>query len=134
MKLYLIEGKIYAVIGEEIYEQLPQLGDSGEPTTTLATHEPHAKRKYSKAAKGKKATKGSSRIAHCKNCDGYGHFAKTCPDKKPEAERTKAGEEEGLIETADVRTQVQELKAEGKTSIAIASKLGITLAEVNKHW
>lgn len=70
----------------------------------------------------------------CKLCEGYGHLAKTCPEKKPEAEKVKAGAEEGLVETADIRTQVQELKATGKTSVEIAAKLGISLKEVNKHW
>ena len=73
-------------------------------------------------------------MMHCKVCDGYGHMAKTCPERKSEAEKTKAGKEEGLIETADPRSQVQEMKAQGKTSVDIARALGMSLAQVNKYW
>ena len=61
-------------------------------------------------------------------------MAKTCPERKPEEEKIKVGKHEGLIETADPRTQVQEKKAEGKTSVDIAKALGMGLAEVNKYW
>jgi hypothetical protein len=141
MKIYSIAGKQYAVIGEELFEKLSEFNplelaiDNG---TVEATVSRFVKGTYA-SLKGKKASKKDGikkgrRMMHCKVCDGYGHMAKTCPERKPEAEKIKAGKQEGLIETADPRTQVQEMKAEGKTSIEIAKALQMNLAEVNKYW
>jgi len=51
-----------------------------------------------------------------------------------EPAKVKHGVEEGLVDSADPRTQVQELKATGMTSVAVAKNLGMSLKEVNKHW
>ena len=141
MKIYSIAGKQYAVIGEELYEKLSEFNplelvmDNGtvEATVSRFVKGTYASLKVKKVPK-KNGVKRGRRMMHCKVCDGYGHMAKTCPERKPEAEKIKAGKQEGLIETADPRTQVQEMKAEGKTSIEIAKALQMNLVEVNKYW
>jgi hypothetical protein len=132
MKIYHIAGKQYGVHGEELYERMSELNpvivsvSEPESTSTFAL-------KRNKAVKRQK-TSGGRRMMHCKVCDGYGHMAKTCPDRKPEAEKIKHGQDESLVETADLRTQVQERKAGGETSIQIAKALGVSLAEINRNW
>ena len=144
MNIYQIAGKQYAVIGEELFEKLSEFDPLGaivdngtvEATAFFIRGTTWSGLKKLKKAKAptKKVSSTGHRMMHCKVCDGYGHMAKTCPERKPEGEKIKAGQEEGLIDTADLRTKVQEMKAEGKTSIAIAQALHMSLAEVNKYW
>jgi hypothetical protein len=142
MKIYLIGGKQYAVVGEELFEKVAEFSPleaivdntTVEAKVSRIVKGNYTSRKPNKAPKKKGAKRGGHRMMHCKVCDGYGHMAKTCPERKPEAEKIKAGQEEGLIETADPRSQVQEMKAQGKTSVDIARELGMSLAQVNKYW
>jgi len=134
MKTYQINGKIYAVIGEELYEKMPDWNELQVFVAATAGPEKPTRRKYGTGKVEKQSNGLSRRKMHCRVCDGYGHMAKTCPEKKQETEKLKAGKEEGLIESADPRSQVQEMKAAGKNSIEIARALRMSLAQVNKYW
>ena len=124
MKIYQIAGKQYAVIGEELFEQLEVVTIGARPT------DPIRRSIATKAAKSAKPTKskGARRTIHCKICDGYGHFAKTCPKRN------------GILPPDEVKRpevtkeQVDELRAKGYDSLRIAAALKTTLSEVNKHW
>lgn len=107
MKIYHIAGKEYAVSGDNLYERVPEayqeIGTFTEGKDlvagTMIAHEtfpsslPLRKKPLSKAKKvkpQKKPKAGHKAQTHCKNCDGYGHFAKTCPKlRNPEREAVK---------------------------------------------
>ena len=81
MKIYQIAGKQYAIIGDELYEQLEAATIGARPTDPLADLAPQRKKYKTKAVKGAKPQKKGKGTTHCKICDGYGHFAKTCPKR-----------------------------------------------------
>ena len=79
----------------------------------------------------RKKGKGSRRSIHCKVCDGYGHFAKTCP--KPDG-NLPPDEEPAKREIT--KEMVDELRAEHPTwdTLKIAAELKCRLSDVNKYW
>jgi hypothetical protein len=78
-----------------------------------------------------KADKVGGGKTHCKLCDGYGHFAKTCPNRDgtlaPDVEPAKR---------EITKEMVDELRAAHPTwdTLKIAAELKCRLAEVNKYW
>jgi hypothetical protein len=76
MKIYQIGGKIYAVIGEELYERMPDSNGREAFVETPSEAQIPARRKY---GSGKlKQNKGTRRGSiHCKVCDGY-HVGRLC--------------------------------------------------------
>jgi len=133
MKIYQIAGKSYAVIGEDVYERIEAGTIAARPTDTLADLAPEkpARKKYG-SGKVKKQKKAGHGTTHCKICDGYGHFAKTCPKRAGGLSSDEVEEEARRPEVT--KEQVDELKAKGMNSIQIAAKLRTTLSEINKHW
>ena len=134
MNIYNIAGKQYAVIGEELYERMPDAEARRDLPTEETAPEKPVRRKYGsgkvkKQKKGKGPRRGS---IHCKICDGYGHFAKTCPKRAGGLSSDEVEEEARRPEVT--KEQVDELKAKGMNSIQIAAKLRTTLSEINKHW
>jgi len=129
MKIYQIAGKQYAVISDELYERLEIATIDARPTDPLADLAPTRKKYKTKGTKVAKSKKGkSARSIHCKICDGYGHFAKTCPKRDGNLPPDEVKRPEVTKE------QVDELRAKGYDSLRIAATLKTSLSEVNKHW
>jgi hypothetical protein len=144
MKSYFIAGKEYAVIGTDLYERLPELtiaiSDASvtpeQPAPVALVHRKKHQVKPLKPAKksGKKST------AHCKNCGGYGHFAKTCPEKKPDQgpvaqpEERQSGKFVGTLD--QLKAKVKEIRADQKgiSSLRVAQMLGVRIEILNKVW
>jgi hypothetical protein len=146
MKIYQIAGQFYAVSGDDLFEKIPEFspveqtarpGLKNQSSKECECGRPAGHRGMHRGGKlkksGVKRRKDAGR-SQCGVCHESGHNAKTCPDRKTEVEKSQPGSEDGLVESVDLRTRVQELKAAGATSVAIAQKLGIRLVEVNKYW
>jgi hypothetical protein len=131
MKTYQIAGKQYAVIGEELYERLEVATIGARPTDPLADLAPLPLRKKYKTRAAKRATpkKNGKGTTHCKICDGYGHFAKTCPKRDG-----NLPPDDAPVMREITKEQVDELRAQGFDSLRIAARLKTTLTEVNKYW
>lgn len=114
------ESGLYAVVGEKIY-RLVELVVTPTPAESITRAPKPAK----KANKVKSGHKGKT---HCKICDGYGHFAKTCP------KRDGSLPPEEVKRPEVTKEQVDELRAKGYDSLRIAATLKTSLSEVNKHW
>jgi len=148
MNIYNIGGKQYAVIGEELYERV-ESGTIGareeDPLAELAPKRRKYTRTVASKPKPKKARRGS---IHCKICDGYGHFAKTCPKgpgklkapRKKMEKRTYQPPEQEEAPAVDNRTDeelraaVHGLQQDGLDSLVIASKLRLRISKVNELW
>jgi len=111
---------------DTVHELYP-VTNRNAPLESESTSSSVLKRKYTK--KGKKVAKVTGRVAHCKNCGGVGHFAKTCPEKDGSLPPDEVASRPEIT-----KEQVDELRAKGLDSLRIAAKLHTTLAEVNKHW
>jgi hypothetical protein len=132
MKIYQIAGKQYAVIGEELFELSRASEWDGLQVFLTTPTQPEApvRRKYG-SGKLKKRSKVGGGKTHCNLCDGYGHFAKTCPNRDgtlaPDVEPAKR---------EITKEMVDELRAAHPTwdTLKIAAELKCRLAEVNKYW
>jgi hypothetical protein len=133
MKIYQIAGKQYAVIGEELYEQLEVATLGARPTDPLADLAPLPLRKKYKtrAPKGAKSQKKGKGKTHCKVCDGYGHFAKTCPRRDG-----NLPPDEEPVKREITKEMVDELRVAHPSwdTLKIAAELRCRLSDVNKYW
>jgi hypothetical protein len=127
MKIYQIDGKQYAVIGEELFERLEVTTIDARPTDPLADlPRKKYKSRATKMAKPKKSR--GARSITCRICEQQGHFAKTCPKRDGNLPPDEVKRPEVTKE------QVDELRAKGYDSLRIAATLKTSLSEVNKHW
>jgi hypothetical protein len=156
------ESGLYAVVGEKIY-RLVELSVTidARPTDPLANLAPEkpTRKKYG-SGKVKKQKKAGHGTTHCKICDGYGHFAKTCPTVvNPEREafkeriitkshkgdrcsvcgesghrRTTCPMEKKLNLTPEQVAYIKELSEQGKTVSEIAMETGLDEGVVKKYW
>ena len=107
MKIYHIAGKQYAASGDDLYEKVPEFS-SLEPQSEDDSVSTFAlKRKKYKTIAPKKAKSGHKGKTHCKICDGYGHFAKTCP------KRAGALPPDEVKRPEVTKEQVDEVRAKG---------------------
>ena len=83
MKIYLIAGKEYAVIGTDLYEKLPELtitiAATDQPAS--ATAAPIRKPNRQSAQKRKYVPKKGYKRGACGRCGKEGHSAWHCPDR-----------------------------------------------------
>jgi hypothetical protein len=132
-EIYQIAGKQYAVIGEELYERLEVATIEVRPTDPLADMAPTPLRKKYKtrAPKGAKPQKKGKGKTHCKICDGYGHFAKTCPKRTGNLPPGKKP-----VKREITKEMVDELCAAHPSwdTLKIAEELKCRLSDVNKFW
>lgn len=120
------------------------------PTSLPSKHVHYGKNRSSSAP--------SKNGRHCRVCGKSGHRSDGCPSRKKEpgeidmvkpGEDTdfstqeedlkpircnRCGQSHDVNDCETISDAIQRLKAKGDTSLIVASKLGIRLGTVNKHW
>jgi hypothetical protein len=140
MKSYIAAGEEYAVIAQDLYRKGPEASLSAAVEVTFASPI-EAAGKHSKVTRKKSdGQKMGKRSIQCKNCGKSCHFAKTCPDRKPEEQPAQqqgerpSGKFVGTID--ELKQRVREIRAEheGITSLRVAQMLGVRIETLNKVW
>jgi hypothetical protein len=132
MKIYQIAGKHYAASGDDLYEKVPEFSllEPQSEEDSASTFAPKRKKHMTSAPKSTK--RGRKGKIHCKICDGYGHFAKTCPKRDGDLPL----DEEPPVKREITKEIVDEVSAAHPTwdSLKIAAELKCRLSDVNKFW
>src|SRR5665213_315720 len=139
MKIYQIAGKQYAASGDDLYEQVPEFSPlqqliASEPATPELPLRKKYKTKGPKKAEPKKKAKGGHKAqTHCKICDGYGHFAKTCPKAKKGSSSKKSSDRtdskaKSKYDPDQIVTLARRVANKGMTPQEAADRIGVNVA------